>query len=83
MSPEQLAELLNYVYKNNQFGNIDMFERNRRSLKYTDICFDSRDGKAWRLDFRGGEEQEKIFRVENEDDISLIYQWLDEPMGYK
>ena len=82
MLPEQLVELLNYVYKNNQFGNMEMPERNRRSVKYTDICFDSRDGKVWSIGFRGGEE-DKHFRVEKKGDIAPIYQWLDEPMGYK
>jgi hypothetical protein len=83
MTPKQLAELLEYIKTNNCWG-IDMYEinyeRNRRAIKYVDASFDSRDGLVWRLEFRSVTGVgEMTFRVENENDLKKVYEWLDEP----
>lgn len=84
MTPKQFQELLEYVEANNSWG-LDMYhinwERNRKAVKYVDCCFDSRDGRIWRVEFRSvtGEE-DTAFRVENDGDIQKVYAWLDEPL---
>lgn len=84
MSPEQLCHLLEYIKENNSWGD-KMYDinniRNRRAIKYVGVCFDSRDGLAWRITFQtitGCED--KIFRVENQESLNEIYKWLDEPL---
>lgn len=82
MSPKQFAELLDYIKENNSWGE-KMYEvcceRNRRAVKYVDAVFDSRDGTVWHLKFRSpthGNDRE--FRIENEEDIKKVYEYLDE-----
>ena len=84
MTPFELARLLEYVAKNNAWWDAqDTYERNRRAIKYTDASFDSRDKRVWHIKFRGivgGGECERSFRVESEEDIAKIYQFLDAPI---
>ena len=83
MTPEQLCELLNYIKKNNCWGDsmLDvMWNRNRKVVKYVDACFDSRDATVWNIKFRdvaGGNETE--FCIESAEDLKKVYAWLDEP----
>lgn len=84
MTPKQFSELLEYITANNCWG-ANMYEinheRNRKAIKYVDACYDSRDGMVWSLTFRSvtGEE-DKSFRIENENDLKKVYKWLDEPL---
>ena len=84
MTAQQFAQLLQYVKENNCWG-IKMYDinciRNRKAVKYVDASFDSRDGKVWRVTFRSvtGEE-DKVFRIESQKDVTEIYKWLDEPL---
>lgn len=85
MTPEQFSELLTYIKENNCWG-IHMYEinieRNRKAVKYVDACFDSRDGKIWKISFRSITGSKDIdFCINNEDDIKKIYEWLNEPMN--
>lgn len=85
MTPEQFSELLAYIKENNCWG-IHMYEinieRNRKAVKYVDACFDSRDGKIWKISFRSITGSKDIdFCINNEDDIKKIYEWLNEPMN--
>lgn len=82
MTPKQFAELLDYIKENNSWGD-KMYEvccvRNRRSVKYVDAVFDSRDGTVWHITFRSSTcGENKVFRVENENDIKKVYEYLDE-----
>jgi hypothetical protein len=85
MNIKQLFDLLNYVKANNSWG-IDMYDinciRNRKSIKYIDFCFDSRDGTVWNLTCRSitGEE-DKSFIIESEADLNKFYEWLNEPLS--
>lgn len=84
MSIEQLTDLLNYIKKNNCWGNgmMDVIHnRHRKAIKYVNTTFDSRDGTVFVVTFRsvvGGKEDEKFFRVDTNRDLANIYQWLDE-----
>lgn len=83
MSPKQLCELLEYIKANNSWGD-KMYDicvtRNRRAIKYVDVCFDSRDGSVWLVTFRSvAGSTDKTFRVENQESLNEIYKWLDEP----
>ena len=84
MTPQQLAELLEYVKVNNGWGEDVMYEttivRKRRAIKYVDATFDSRDGTIWLLKFRSilGRKDSKTFRIEKPEDIKDVYSWLDE-----
>lgn len=82
MTPKQSAELLDYIKENNSWGD-KMYEvccvRNRRAVKYVDAVFDSRDGTVWYLKFRSPTHgKDKEFRIENENDIKKVYEYLDE-----
>lgn len=81
MTIKQYAELLEYIFKNNGW-NVESFyensaERHRRCFKYVDTTFDSRDGKIFKITFRNGTTEGKTFRIETEDDIKAVYDWLN------
>lgn len=54
MTPKELAEILEEI--NNDYGwGCNMYthsEEGKKSIKYVDTCFDTRDGKIWRVCFR-------------------------------
>lgn len=82
MTPKQFSELLEYIKKNNSWGE-KMYEinieRKRRAIKYVDAIFDSRDGTIWSIKFRSQTHgKDKTFRIENENDIKKLYEYLDE-----
>lgn len=82
MTPKQFAELLDYIKENNSWGE-KMYEinieRKRRAIKYVDAVFDSRDGTVWHLKFRSPTHgKDRDFRIENENDIKKVYEYLDE-----
>lgn len=80
MTPEQFCELLNYIKKNNCWGD-GMYEvcveRHRIAVKYVRACFDSRDGKVWSVELDSGGGAKKSFRVESETDLKKVYEFLD------
>ena len=82
MTPQEFAKLLEYIKANNSWGE-NMYEiccqRNRRAIKYVDATFDSRDGTVWYLTFRSQTHgEDKKFRIEKQEDIKSVYDWLDE-----
>lgn len=84
MTIAKLCELLNFIKVNNSWG-ADMYyinhERNRKSIKYVDFCFDSRDGSIWHIKCRSiTGEPDKDFRIENQSDLDKFYEWLNEPL---
>ena len=84
MNIAKLCELLNFIKVNNSWG-ADMYyinhERNRKSIKYVDFCFDSRDGSIWYIKCRAiTGEPDKEFRIENQRDLDKFYEWLNEPL---
>lgn len=86
MTPQEFMNLLEYIKENNSWGD-KMYEvchiKKRRAIKYVDSVFDSRDGIVWKIIFRDSSDgKDKIFRVENQKDIQLIYDWLNEIIEY-
>lgn len=81
MTPKQLYELLNYIMENNSWYKLyDTHKKNRKAIKYTDFCFDSRTGEVWQVKFRVFGDSGKTFRIESQSDIDKIYKWLDRPL---
>jgi hypothetical protein len=86
MTPEQFCKLLEYIKKNNSWGE-HMYEinhiRHRRAIKCIDSCFDSRDGRVWSITFRGVThgDYEVSFRIECQRDIDNLYKWLDKKVS--
>lgn len=83
MTPKQLNELLEYIRENNSWGD-KMFDincvRHRKAIKYVNCSFDSRDGLVWKLEFTSVTgEPDKSFRIEKQEDILAVYDWLNEP----
>ena len=79
MTPEQFAELLRYIEANNSWKNMHVcFERHRRYVKYVRACFDSRDSTVWNIKLDPGAGETIDFRIECQDDIKKVYEWLDQ-----
>lgn len=48
MTPNELAELLNYVNKKHGWENMyTNVTEGRKIVKYVDVCMDTRDGQIW------------------------------------
>ena len=82
MTPLEFATLLDYIRFNNGWGE-NMYEnqilRNRRCFKYIASSFDTRDGHIWRIELlEHGGSSPRIFRIEDESDITKIYEFLNE-----
>ena len=82
MTPLELAKLLEYIRKNNGWGE-NMYEnqivRHRRCFKYIKTNFDTRDGHIWKIEFLShGSNIVQVFNVETKYDIDEIYKYLDE-----
>lgn len=84
MTPKQYLELLDYISKNNGWGR-DMYQnivkRKRKVIKYIASIFDSRDGIIYAVRFSLGGKEWTLFRIENEQDLKTVYEWLDETRG--
>lgn len=78
MTIKQYSELLEHIFKNNGW-NIDaipdILESRKPIIKYVDSCFDTRDGHIWSIKLRGMLE-EKSFRVETDEELAKVYEWL-------
>ena len=86
MTPTEFAQLLDYIRYNNGWGE-RMYEnqvlRHRRCFKYVKSNFDSRDGHIWRIEFlESGASISYAFNIESKDDISKIYEFLNETVEY-
>lgn len=84
VTPILLAELLDFVKKNNAWGT-GMYEvnrvRNRRAVKYVDATFDSRTGCVYKIDLRGITGHEEIsFRVDTGAGLKDVIDFLNEPL---
>ena len=82
MNIEKLFELLRYIMKFNSWYNLyPNLKNGRRCHKYIDFSFDTRDGTIWQITFRedGGFtlKESKTFRLENEEDLKKVYEFLD------
>lgn len=84
MNPKQLYNLLEYIMQNNSWQNLyeNACEKKRKCFKYLDLSFDTRDGHIWQIRFREDGAfnlaAEKTFKIESEDDVKAIYEFLDE-----
>lgn len=79
MTPKQYCDLLLYIEENNAWG-ANMYkaiEQHRIAIKYVDACFDSRDGRVWRVTLRPGGGESHSFEISSEADIEKIYNFLD------
>ena len=48
LSPEEFAEVLNYVNEKHGWNHLmTNVEEGRKIIKYVDCCMDTRDGKIW------------------------------------
>ena len=48
MTPNELAELLNYVNEKHGWENMyTNVTEGRKIVKYVDVCMDTRDGQIW------------------------------------
>ena len=82
MTPLEFAKLLDYIKYNNGWGE-NMYEnqviRHRRCFKYVTSNFDTRDGHIGRIELREyGGSVAHAFNIESKDDISKIYDFLNE-----
>lgn len=83
MNFEQLIELLKFICKNNGWGTDSFYpnacERHRECFKYVDFTIDTRDEKIFWIVFRDGSgpTHEKKFRVESEEELKKLYEFLD------
>jgi len=82
MNYEQLIELLKHIMENNSWQNLyeNGCEKKHKCPKYVDFCLDTRFGDIWQITFRDcpGFSEGKTFRVETEDEIKAVYDWLNE-----
>ena len=80
MKIEEYIKLLHYIENNNGWGKMyDCIKRGRKCVKYAHASFDTRTSDIYsvRLDL-GWPGKSTDFRVENEEDLQAIYDWLDE-----
>lgn len=83
MTPKKLVELLEYIMENNSWQNLyKSAKKKRRCFKYIDFSFDTRDGYIWQIRFREDAmfnmKEDKVFRIESDEDIEAVYAYLDE-----
>ena len=80
MTIKQYAELLEYIFKNNGW-NINAISDNldcrKPMIKYVDSSFDTRDGHIWYIKLRGISANDTSFRVETDEEVAKIYEWLN------
>lgn len=81
MTPQEFAELLNYIRENNSWGAKMYevrFELHRRAIKYVNSTFDSRDGHIYHITFHSClPDGTKSFEIKTHQNIKEIYAWLD------
>ena len=82
MTVKQYTELLEYINQNNGWGDNSLWkngiERRRACFKYVDASFDTRFGDIWQVKLRDALGcPEKVFRVENEEQVKELYAFLD------
>jgi hypothetical protein len=79
--PEEVAELMNYIQKNNSWQNmLDCHNRHREIPKYYTMRVDTRTGTVWSIEFNHliYEKESKKFRTEQDYNFKdTIYEFLD------
>lgn len=71
MNLKQYIELQKYIYDKHRFP------RSGKCIKYIDITTDMRTGEIFSVNLRMFGNNEKHFRIYDEDSIKEIYEWLD------
>ena len=78
MVPEEYAELLNYIQKNN--GWKDSYGRKNLGkvpfIKYITSHYDTRDGTYYKIIIRDEKRGYKIFNINNETDYGNLMNYL-------
>lgn len=78
MTPKEFADLLEEIKKNYEIYNY--YKDGRRTVKYVDCHYDSRDGLIWSItlrDITNSKEKEKNFQEKNCNKEKIIG-WLNE-----
>jgi hypothetical protein len=79
--PEEVAELMNYIQKNNSWQNmLDCYNRHREIPKYYTMRVDTRTGTVWSIEFDHliYDRTSESFRTEqNYNFKKAIYEFLD------
>lgn len=91
MTIKELSEILEET-KNNHGWN-DLYtnhESGRKSTKYVDVCFDTRDGHIWRICFRdivggnrGDHNKDGVVFAHEKCTKEKILEWLNEDCSNK
>ena len=82
MSIEEFAKLAKmlvekYGWKNMYYNNME----GRMSVKYFQFSLDTRDGEIWRIDIMDGGQVSKSFRLDSQDGIDKLINYLDKEGG--
>lgn len=82
MTIDQLSDLLKSIMRNNSWKQCSSLFTGKRQPKYIDttieFTMDTRDGMIFHISFRESRKDIKTFRVENENDLKEVYEYLDE-----
>lgn len=82
MTIEQLSKLLESIMKNNSWKQCSSLFTGKRQPKYIDVkvefTMDTRDGIIFNISFRESRKDITSFRVENEQDLRKVYDYLDD-----
>ena len=86
MNSQQVKEFLDYLQKNNSWEAMiqgQLTEIKRRVVKYVRMNIDTRDGIMFSItitfdNIMGNKGKEESFRIENEEDLKGLYNWLEE-----
>ena len=86
MTPNELAELLNYVNEKHGWENMyTNVAEGRKIVKYVDVCMDTRDGQIWisKIKFRqlcsnlkNDQEYDNVVFQEENGTKEKILEWL-------
>lgn len=82
MSIEEFAKLAKILVE--KYGWKNMYDDNmedRMSVKYFQSGLDTRDGEIWRIDIMNGGKVSKSFRLDSQDDIDKLINYLDKEGG--
>nr|DAP55451.1 MAG TPA: hypothetical protein [Caudoviricetes sp.] len=80
MTIKQYAELLEYIFKNNGWNIdaiMDSLDCGKPMIKYVNSSFDTRDGHIWSIKLSGISATDKSFRVETDEEVAKVYEWLN------
>ena len=88
MNSQQVKEFLDYLQKNNSWeamihGQLTKAKVKKKIIKYVRMNIDTRDGIMFSITITfdniiGNKGKEESFRIENEEDLKGLYNWLEE-----